>query len=77
MTLITILPHTPFKKKNILTFFIGTVISMGKGKKANFLTNLYASKEICLFPLSHGNDCTYQKSKDIFFLKGGMGKKSY
>ena len=33
MTLITFLPHTHFKKKNVLTFLIGTVISMGKGKK--------------------------------------------
>ena len=33
MTLITFLPHTPFKKKNVLTFLIGTVISMGKRKK--------------------------------------------
>ena len=37
MTLITFLPHTPFKKKNVLTFLIGTVISMGKGKKRIFL----------------------------------------
>ena len=35
---------------------------------------LYVSKEIHFFL---GNDCTYQESKDIFFLKGGMGKKSY
>ena len=29
------------------------------------------------FSFSQSYDCTYQKSKVIFFLKGGMGKKSY
>ena len=38
---------------------------------------LYDSKEICFFPFSYENDFTYQKSKDIFFLKEGMGKKGY
>ena len=37
MTLITFLPGTPFKKKNVLTFLIGTVFSMGKEEKVNFL----------------------------------------
>ena len=32
MILITFLPHTPFKKKNVLTFLISTVVSMGKRK---------------------------------------------
>ena len=34
MTLITILPPTPFKEKNVLTFLIGTVIYMHTGKFA-------------------------------------------
>ena len=34
-------------------------------------------KDIHFFHFSHGNDNTYQKTKDIFFLKWGMGKKSY
>ena len=37
MTLITFLPHTPFKKKNVLSFLICIVISMGKVEKVNVL----------------------------------------
>ena len=73
MTLITILPHTPFKKKNVLTFFIGAIISMGKGKKWFSLLRYNKST----FSFSQWNGRTYQKSEDIFFLKVGMGKKSY
>ena len=42
MKLITFLPHAPFRKKNVLSFLIDIVISMGKGEKANFL---YVSKK--------------------------------
>jgi hypothetical protein len=37
MTLITFLPHTPFKKKNVLSFLICIVISMGKVETVNVL----------------------------------------
>ena len=73
MTLITFLPHTHFKKKNVLTFPISTVISMGKGKMGISLLTYRKST----FSVFQGNDCAYQKSKDIFFLKMGMEKKSY
>ena len=72
MTLITFLPHTTFKKKNVLSFLICIVISMGKVEKVKFL---YVTKEIHFFHFSHGNDNTFKKTKDIFFLKWGMGKK--
>jgi len=32
ITLIAFIPHTPFKKKNVLSFLMGTVISLGKGR---------------------------------------------
>ena len=44
-------------------------------KRKKLISHMLVRKFI--FPLSHGNDYSYQKSKDIFFLKGGMGKKSY
>ena len=65
-------PIPPLRKKG-LTFLIGTVISMGKGKK--WISLLTYRKSTSSF--SQWNDCTHQKSRDIFFLKGGMGKKSY
>ena len=43
------------------------------GKRKKLISYMLVRK----FPFSRGNDCTYQKSKDIFFLKGGMGKRSY
>ena len=44
---------------------------------ARLSVNRVFVKDIHCFHFSHGNDNTYQKTKDIFFLKWGMGKKSY
>ena len=48
-----------------------------KGSFCSFVRKSRFCKGHSLFPLFHGNDNTYQKTKDIFFLKWGMGKKSY
>ena len=48
-----------------------------KGTFCSFVRKSRFCKGHSLFPLFHGNDNTYQKTKDIFFLKWGMGKKSY
>ena len=48
-----------------------------KGTFFSFVRKSRFCKGHSLFPLFHGNDNTYQKTKDIFFLKWGMGKKSY
>ena len=56
-------------------------IQLTKEKKirviARMVVNRILVKDIHFFHFSHGNDNTYQKTKDIFFLKWGMGKKSY
>ena len=59
MTLINFLPHTPFKKKNVLTFLIGTVISMGKGKKLiSLLTYTQCAPSVFnLYQKFHGHFC--------------------
>ena len=57
-------------------------IQLTKEKKklrviVRMVVNRILVKDIHFFHFSHGNDNTYQKTKDIFFLKWGMGKKSY
>ena len=57
-------------------------IQLTKEKKiltgvARMVVNRILVKDIHFFHFSDGNCNTYQKTKDIFFLKWGMGKKSY
>ena len=44
---------------------------------ARLSVNRVFVKDIHFFHFSDENDNTYQKTKDIFFIKWGMGKKSY
>ena len=64
--------HVDGRPSDVLTFLIGTVISMGKGEKQISLQTYRKSTS----SFSQWNDCTYQKSKDIFFLKGAWGRKA-
>ena len=70
MTLITFLPHTHFKKKNVLIFLIGIVISLGKG-----ITFLFVSKEIHFFPVPIEMTVPIKKVRTFFFLKGVCGRQ--